>query len=545
MKISVACAVLFLPFVVFFQGQCLGACQVETFVSARNSPEQVYYAETWMTPESVAKRNQHNSLLAEYSAIRDQFPDSFEGQTELARWCNSRNLDAQCDAHLKRALVHNPESAEVRNRLGHVNVNGTWQTGEVLAEQNELALAAKRRFDDWQQPVEQIARLVNSRKKKQNDAGWQQLREINDPRSITALEVILAPVSETASLETLETINRFPEREATESLMRIAMTSRWPTVREQGLALLSGRNHYDFVPTMLKALVSPVSTRYIIAPSGNGNVLYQYVLFQKNMETDVVRQFDLLLRQNPAFFSPTVQQRLALDANSRAMMAEVSIRQLNASIESVNREIQHALKTTTGADPGDSPEAWWDWWYLANEIYTSVRPVSYTRVQETQTTASPTIGTQGECLVAGTPIWTDRGPLPVESLKIGDRVLCQDINLQKLEYQIVLLPTVRPPTPTFRIQLDGELITASGGHLFWVTGLGWTKVRDLTTEMTLSTAGGNAARIQRIESGETVPLFNLIVDQQANYFVGANKVLSHDSTIQERGAKSVEPVTAR
>ena len=109
----------------------------------------------------------------------------------------------------------------------------------------------------------------------------------------------------------------------------------------------------------------------------------------------------------------------------------------------------------------------------------------------------------------------------------------------------MLLPTVRPPTPTFRIQLEDEFITASGGHLFWVTGLGWTKVRDLTTEMELSTASVMAARIQRIESGETVPLYKLIVDQHANYFVGANKILSHDSTIQARGEKSVEPLAAR
>jgi hypothetical protein len=504
----------------------------------------VYYAGTWTTPEDIAQRNQQNSLLNEYSTIRDQVPDTFEGQAELARWCNRRNLDEQCEAHLKRALIHNPESTDVRNRLRHVNVNGVWQTAEEFSEQNELAQAARRRYVDWQRPVEQVVRLVQSKKKKHNESGWKRLFEINDPRSITALEAILAHVSETAAHETLGTINRFPEREATESLMRIAMTSRWSTVRERGLEFLAGRNRYDYVPKLLKELVSPVSTRFVIVPSGNGNVLYQYVLYQKNMESDVVRQFDLLLRQNPAFAGPAGQQILALDANRRAIMAEGSILQLNASIELDNQAIQYALKTTTGVDPGNSPEDWWNWWYGENEVYTSVRPVSYTRIQETQTTSAPTLGAQGECLVAGTPIWTDRGPLPVESLKIGDRVLCQNMELQKLEYQIVLLPTARPATPTFRIRFEGDLITASGGHLFWVTDRGWTKVRDLTTEMTLSTARQTAVAIEGIESGETVPLYNLIVNRHANYFVGANKILSHDSSIQSLGEKSVEPPTA-
>jgi hypothetical protein len=39
-----------------------------------------------------------------------------------------------------------------------------------------------------------------------------------------------------------------------------------------------------------------------------------------------------------------------------------------------------------------------------------------------------------------------------------------------------------------------------------------------------------------------VPLYNLIVDRHANYFVGTCRILSHDSTIRDQGEVSVEQI---
>jgi hypothetical protein len=76
-------------------------------------------------------------------------------------------------------------------------------------------------------------------------------------------------------------------------------------------------------------------------------------------------------------------------------------------------------------------------------------------------------------------------------------------------------------------------------------GHGWTKTRDLRAGMSLETANGSASEIRQIQSGDTMPLFNLVVDRHANYFVGIHKILSHDSTILARGAPSVEQTIGR
>ncbi len=472
--------------------------------------------------------------------FENQLQDTLADHVRLARWCQTHDLNDRRDAHLQRALMHDPENRLVRRQLRHVNLDGQWYTPKQIQKQEQELDAAQQRWRDWREPVKQIAKQLRSRSKRIRESGRKQLHRISDPRSVTALEVILAQDGEPLARQAIETIHRFPEREATESLARIALFSPSEVVREQSLNLLAERNRYDVVPDLIRQLVSPISTRYLITPASNGNVLYQYVLFQQDLEKDYIRHFNLRMLQGPRNANLLWQSRLTGEANQRAMMAENGIRQLNDVIQQRNAAIQYALERVTLASPGHSPEDWWRWWYDENEIYVAKRPVSYTRIDETAVTASPQVQAAGECLVAGTPILTERGLRPVESLQVGDRVLSQDQDSGQREYRAVLYPTTRPATPTFLIQLDNETIRASGGHLFWVRGQGWTKTRSLQAGMSLRTAEEYATPIRQIATGEPVPLFNLVVDQNANYFIGTSAVLSHDSTILANGAPSVE-----
>jgi len=503
------------------------------------SETQVLYNGTLTTPEQVALANQKNVTLDQYAAIRLQSVDSFEGQTQLARWCEANNLRDQRDAHLKRALLYSPENATVRNLLGHVNVNGSWLTREQMEKEQKLAQAAQKRMAEWQPRIREIGSMLLSDSQEKRESGLELLEEITDPRSVTALEMILAPASEPVAQKTVELIGKFCEREATEALLRISLFTPWESVRKQGLDLLATRNRHDFVPILMSQLVTPFSGQSQISTDARGNVLYQYVLFQRDMDKDAVRQFDSVLMQNP-FVEAGVQPNLARVARVREQQANQIVTQLNNSIQTKNRAIQTALNSTTGADPGISPEDWWRWWYDENGVTMYERPVKYTRVRNTELSGTGFGGRSSECLVAGTPIWTDRGPVPVESLMIGDLVLSQESDSKKLEYRVVLQPTVRPPTPTFQMWLDGEAVQASGGHLFWVNKMGWTQMRDLEPGFELLSASGSPVAIEKIEPAGTVELYNLIVDRNANYFIGQNRILSHDSTILARGEKSVE-----
>ncbi len=530
-----------------------GFCQEPSSLEAPDRPNKVLFDGQWTTPEDVAARNAKNDVLNKYVSLRGKTADNFEGQTQLATWCDSNRLIEQRNAHLQRALTFNPESVEVRNLLGHVNVNGAWYSAEQVSSERKLAMESARRMTDFQKSVTEIGSYLLSESKKRQQIGLDRLSEIDDPRSVTALEQILIPSSEAVAHKTLDVIEKFVEREVTESLMRISIFSAWESVRVRAQGLLAERNRYDYVPALMNQLLSPFSIRKSIASDGRGNVLYQYALHQKDMNTDAVRQFDAVMLQNP-MSDRDLRPDLRLDATVRSLQADAMVMQANNQIATKNRAIQTVLASATGVEPGDEPDDWWRWWYDENEVTLYERPVRYSRVVNTemsvpymraprnpgQNMVTTTRGSHGECLVAGSLIWTERGPLPVETLMIGDRVLSQDVETKKLEYRVVLQPTVRPPTATFQMWLAGEVVQASGGHLFWVDQEGWKKVRDLEAGMSLIAAGGAPVSIEKIVPAETVQLYNLIVECNANYFVGSNRVLSHDSTILAQGEKSVE-----
>jgi Pretoxin HINT domain len=149
------------------------------------------------------------------------------------------------------------------------------------------------------------------------------------------------------------------------------------------------------------------------------------------------------------------------------------------------------------------------------------------------------MGGSCECLVAGTKIRTESGLVAIEKLTVGDRVLARNVTTGQLRFRPVIRPTLRPASPTLRISLDGEVIQASGGHPFWVSSTGWVKARDLKPKMRLQTVNG-VAEVLSVEPGNTVELYNLVVESDSSYFVGDLGILSHDNTIPSRGSKTLQ-----
>ena len=287
MKISFARLVWHIGIVIVSAGFLFDSCLAQP-QDHRPSSGRVFHDGSWRTPEALGQRSQNDERLQEYAAQRASSPDTFEGQVKLAHWCGERGLDERRDAHLKRALMHNPDNRRVRSLLEHISINGNWFAPEEIQKHKSEFAAAKQRFRDWRKPVKKIAGQLRSNSARKRDAGLRSLSQIDDPRAVTALEVILTPISETIALQTLSAIHRFPHREATESIARMALLDSSSHVRQRACDLLSIRNRFDFVPGLIRELVSPISTQFSIVPDANGNVLYQYLLFQKDMDKDVV-----------------------------------------------------------------------------------------------------------------------------------------------------------------------------------------------------------------------------------------------------------------
>ncbi len=229
---------------------------------------------------------------------------------------------------------------------------------------------------------------------------------------------------------------------------------------------------------------------------------------------------------------------------NEAVQREQAVAVQNLQVEELNRRICKLLQNTTGQSFADSypPEYWWQWWNDLNEVYQpGGKPTQVT--YNLQTTEVPR--RRSSCRGAGTPVWTDRGEVAIEQVKVGDLVLTQHPDTGELAFKPVVQTTIRPDGSIVRFDVDGQTIRATGGHPFWVAGQGWMRARDLKPGMRLHGVNGSGA-VETVEINDDghEPTYNLIVQDVHNYFVGAGRWLSHDNTPREPTRSAVPGLMA-
>ncbi len=128
-------------------------------------------------------------------------------------------------------------------------------------------------------------------------------------------------------------------------------------------------------------------------------------------------------------------------------------------------------------------------------------------------------------------IQTSAGLKPIEDIKVGDLVVSMNTETAEISTKPVNRSTVRSTDHVWDIELEnGTSITATGGHYWWVTGLGWKRTRELEPGMQMrnATASITVSKVGRAD--RKVDVYNCIVDENHTYFVGPDRVLSWDVT---------------
>jgi hypothetical protein len=203
--------------------------------------------------------------------------------------------------------------------------------------------------------------------------------------------------------------------------------------------------------------------------------------------------------------------------------AERAVRHQNQNAKRHNERIFQTLRSVAKSNLPDDPQPWWDWWLDENERYFNHDKPTYHRdAMRYRTQVFPT------CFVAGTPVWTQTGPKPIEQVKVGERVLSQDSESGELAYRFVTKTTLRPPSKTLRVKIGNDEIWTTLGHLFWVSGKGWKMAKHLEAGDLVHSVDG-AYPVTAVEKGPTAEAHNLVVDQFNTYFVGERPLLVHDN----------------
>lgn len=115
-------------------------------------------------------------------------------------------------------------------------------------------------------------------------------------------------------------------------------------------------------------------------------------------------------------------------------------------------------------------------------------------------------------MIAGTLVHTDQGLVPIEQLKVGDRVLSQPEHKGEKAYRKITNTFVYDDKPIWVIKymlVDGDVAYdhpdyipkdktlyhcyATGNHPFWVEGIGWTAAEELEDDQFFELADGKRA----------------------------------------------------
>ena len=142
-----------------------------------------------------------------------------------------------------------------------------------------------------------------------------------------------------------------------------------------------------------------------------------------------------------------------------------------------------------------------------------------------------TLTKAGNCFVAGTEILTTDGVKNIEDIQVGDWVIADDPTTPGgIEAKQVLETFVRETDALVDLYVDGEVISTTGEHPFWVADKGWVEAYDLVVGSLLQTGDGRVVDIDKVERREgKFEVYNFRVEGIPTYFVSELGVLVHNA----------------
>ena len=146
------------------------------------------------------------------------------------------------------------------------------------------------------------------------------------------------------------------------------------------------------------------------------------------------------------------------------------------------------------------------------------------------------------CFVAGTLVTTADSKKPIEQIKIGDKVLSQKENTNQIAFKQVTNTFVNETNEIDHIHVNGETISATPNHPFYVDKLGWQLAKNLRAGDVLALSNGEFVTVEWVQHEileNPVKVYNFEVEDYHTYFVGENSVLVHNDCDKDKRIQDV------
>jgi Pretoxin HINT domain len=122
---------------------------------------------------------------------------------------------------------------------------------------------------------------------------------------------------------------------------------------------------------------------------------------------------------------------------------------------------------------------------------------------------------------------------PIAQIKIGDFVLAWDEKTGDVSFHAVTDTIHHTDKTIVHLAIDGEEITTTLEHPFYVEGKGWVKAKDLQVGDDVRTAKGGTGEVEHVTSEQTTEeMYNLTVGKAHTFYVGHGQWLVHNTCRQ-------------
>ncbi len=517
---------------------------------------EVKVDEEWVPYSKVADHGDRWSELYKYKEERAKRTDSAEDQLFLADGAKQHRLFDEERAHLHGVIAKNPMHAEARQRLGHVLLAGVWMTPNDFSRAAASSKETELAFSRWEKDIQEMKANLSNRSVKRRQTAVAYFEALKDPAAIPVMERAFALGTESDQIGYFTWVCRLNTWQASAAIARLAMASDSAVVRLQAVKELHHRRSEEYVPVLLSVMQAPIEVETELVQYGHW-WLYSQRTTTETAKQSTVTQYNarfapqscirhpfrpLLNSDDTLLNQPHTGERIM---SNIARENQQAAGERNAQVSAWNDRASFILSESQGVSGIDTPQNWWVWWthdqgYIegekeqvfaqySEEWYISRRRGALRR--ESKHTAERLEG-HASCFVAGTPVVTEYGSKPIESIQRGDRVLTQNPETGELTFKPVIRATRTSRALTRTVTIGDETLTCTTAHPFWVNGKGWRMARELEPGMRFHSLQ-SSVDVTATAEASSADVYNLEVADFNTYFVGKSQVLTHDVTIRQ------------
>jgi hypothetical protein len=515
------------------------------YARAHWAARHVRQAGKWLPIEQAETVATADPKRAQYESMKLKEPANLDGEQALAIWCGQHRMEEEAKWHWRNVLNYDATNHRAMKELGLHAFNGTLLTTEQQNAAIREAKAFEAAAEVWRARLMRWRHDLAGKNEERRQGAIAHIREIDDPEVVLVFESLFQPKlrgddSSTFSTEMVRVLSKLSHPKVTGALVRQAILSPWEETRKAATEALASRELGTYVPEAMKLTGMPMDRVSKVTWDQEGTVYYEQQLFSpgplaENIHVDrsVFTLAHLALLKLPVPWPGRVPPAVAIaqDHELALQMAaekneqdQLDMERRNQVLANQNSSVIELLKANSGTDCGNSIEPWWEWWRNFNELGEKSEAPQYS-----YGTTHYYDATVPCCFGKGTKVSTLTGLVAIEKILPGDRVLAQNPQTGELGYKLVLLTSVRPPSPMRKLTIDGEEIPTTRGHRFWQVGRGWQMSKQLETGVQLYTCAAPAA-IDRVEDIDDDQAYNLVVDGFHTYFVGEHRLLVHDNS---------------